>query len=353
MLKNYRVAEKEYPACAQRVYESHGHDGCGGRVKELYGRELLRQENRFYYFGGRDEGSPSLIQGVTLAGVLLDEAALMPRSFIEQAVARCSVVGSKLWFNCNPDNPYHWFKKEWIDKAEEKRLIYRHFVLEDNPTLDRAVIERYHRIYTGTFYERFVLGKWTAAEGLVYPMFDEEKNVFEGDIQCERYVISCDYGTVNPSSFGLWGESGGVWYRLREYYYDSRREGMQKTDEEHYKGLEELADGLCIEKVICDPSAASFIQCIRRHGKFTVQPAKNDVVSGIRLVSDCIKDGRIRINRRCRDTLREINLYRWDEKAGKDAPVKENDHAMDDMRYFAAECLGRENDDFFVLTVEH
>mgnify|MGYP005948507111 FL=1 len=244
-------------------------------------------------------------------------------------------------------------KKEWIDKAEEKRLIYRHFVLEDNPTLDRAVIERYHRIYTGTFYERFVLGKWTAAEGLVYPMFDEEKNVFEGDIQCERYVISCDYGTVNPSSFGLWGESGGVWYRLREYYYDSRREGMQKTDEEHYKGLEELADGLCIEKVICDPSAASFIQCIRRHGKYTVQPAKNDVVSGIRLVSDCIKDGRIRINRRCRDTLREINLYRWDEKAGKDAPVKENDHAMDDMRYFAAECLGREKDDFFVLTVEH
>lgn len=268
-------------------------------------------------------------------------------------MARCSVAGSKLWFNCNPDNPYHWFKKEWIDKAEEKRLIYRHFVLEDNPTLDRAVIERYHRIYTGTFYERFVLGKWTAAEGLVYPMFDEDKNVFEGDIQCERYVISCDYGTVNPSSFGLWGESGGVWYRLREYYYDSRREGMQKTDEEHYKGLEELADGLCIEKVICDPSAASFIQCIRRHGKFTVQPAKNDVVSGIRLVSDCIKDGRIRINRRCRDTLREINLYRWDEKAGKDAPVKENDHAMDDMRYFAAECLGRENDDFFVLTVEH
>lgn len=154
------------------------------------------RKNRFYYFGGRDEGSPSLIQGVTLAGVLLDEAALMPRSFIEQAVARCSVAGSKLWFNCNPDNPYHWFKKEWIDKAEEKRLIYRHFVLEDNPTLDRAVIERYHRIYTGTFYERFVLGKWTAAEGLVYPMFDEEKNVFEGDIQCERYVISCDYGTV-------------------------------------------------------------------------------------------------------------------------------------------------------------
>ena len=198
-----------------------------------------------------------------------------------------------------------------------------------------------------------MLGKWTAAEGLVYPMFDEEKNVFEGYIQCERYVISCDYGTVNPSSFGLWGESGGVWYRLREYYYDSRREGMQKTDEEHYKGLEELADGLCIEKVICDPSAASFIQCIRRHGKFTVQPAKNDVVSGIRLVSDCIKDGRIRINHRCRDTLREINLYRWDEKAGKDAPVKENDHAMDDMRYFAAECLGREKDDFFVLTVEH
>lgn len=127
------------------------------------------RKNRFYYFGGRDEGSPSLIQGVTLAGVLLDEAVLMPRSFIEQAVARCSVAGSKLWFNCNPDNPYHWFKKEWIDKAEEKRLIYRHFVLEDNPTLDRAVIERYHRIYTGDVLRAFCTWQMDGGRGACLP----------------------------------------------------------------------------------------------------------------------------------------------------------------------------------------
>ncbi|WP_295209291.1 PBSX family phage terminase large subunit [Ruminococcus sp.] len=333
-------------------------ESVGMGVKEVTSRNYIdvtfgNRRNRFYFFGGRDEGSPSLIQGVTLAGVLLDEAALMPRSFIEQAAARCSVPGSKLWFCCNPDNPYHWFKKEWIDKAEQKRLVYRHFVLEDNPTLSRAVIERYHRIYTGSFYERFVLGKWTAAEGLVYPMFDQDINVFDGEISGEKYVISCDYGTVNPSSFGLWCLSEGGWYRIDEYYYDSRREGMQRTDEEHYKALEELAKGRRIEKVICDPSAASFIECIRRHGKFAVFPAKNDVISGIRLVSDGFKSGKIKISRRCEDTLRELALYRWDDGASRDAPIKEHDHAMDDMRYFAAEYLGGDKDDFFVIAVEH
>lgn len=328
------------------------------KVSEVSSRNYMdvtfgRHTNRFCYFGGRDEGSQSFIQGVTLAGVLMDEAALMPRSFLEQAVARCSVAGSKLWFCCNPDNPFHWFKKEWIDRAEEKRLLYRHFSLEDNPSLSREVIERYHRLYTGTFYERFVLGKWTAAEGLVYSMFDYGRDTFEGGIDCERYVISCDYGTVNPSSFGLWGLRDGVWYRLEEYYYDSRKEGLQRTDEEHYAALEALAGGRVIDRVVCDPSAASFIECIRRHGRFAVTAAKNDVIFGIRLVSDGIKGGRIKISRRCTDTLRELSLYRWDEKAGKDAPIKENDHAMDDMRYFAAECLGGGGEEFFVAAVEH
>lgn len=313
---------------------------------------LGNSHNRFYLFGGKDESSASLIQGVTLAGIMLDETVLMPRSFVEQAVARCSVNGSKLWFNCNPENPYHWFKKEWIDKHKEKNLLYMHFDLKDNPSLSDEVLKRYSRLYTGAFYDRFVLGKWTVAEGLVYPMFDLKKHTYKGDIPCESYVVSCDYGTVNPSSFGLWGKYKDKWYRVDEYYYDSRREGKRLTDEEHYDGLCRLVCGRKIDRIIVDPSAASFIQCIEKHGVYKVQPAKNDVVWGIRIVSDYIRNGRLMINENCKDTLREFALYRWDKNSQKDCPIKENDHAMDDIRYFVTYIDEKHDEPFMVMSLD-
>jgi PBSX family phage terminase large subunit len=311
-----------------------------------------RHTNRVYLFGGKDESSAALIQGITLSGVFFDEVALMPRSFVEQALARCSVNGAKMWFNCNPDNPSHWFYTEWIKKCSSKHALYLHFTMDDNPSLSNRVRERYERMYSGAFYDRFVLGKWTASHGVVYPMFSEKEHVFSGNVDCERFVISCDYGTVNPSSFGLWGLSGGIWYRLKEYYYDSRREGISRTDEEHYTALEELAGMRNIEKVIVDPSAASFIECIRRHGRFRVVKADNDVISGIRQVSSVLKQGRIRIHGSCRDILREFMLYSWNEKTGTDVPIKENDHAMDDMRYFVADMVNSQGDsDIIALSV--
>ena len=313
---------------------------------------FLGHTNRFYLFGGRDEGSAALIQGMTLSGVFLDEAALMPRSFVEQALARCSVSGSKMWFNCNPDNPAHWFYTEWIKKAEEKHALYIHFTMDDNPSLSDALKQRYKRLYSGAFYDRFVLGKWTASQGVVYPMFSEKKHVYSGDVECERFVISCDYGTVNPSSFGLWGLSNGVWYRLSEYYYSSKREGVSRTDEEHYAALEKLAGDRDISKVIVDPSAASFIECIRRHGRYRVVKADNDVITGIRNVSTALSENRLRFHESCRDIIREFHLYTWNEKTGTDVPVKENDHAMDDMRYFVADMLKNDGDGgFFALSV--
>lgn len=299
----------------------------------------LGHTSRFYLFGGKDEGSAALIQGMTLCGVLLDEAALMPRSFVEQALARCSVGGAKLWFNCNPEHPYHWFYKEWIQKTEEKHALYLHFTMDDNPSLSPRVRQRYARLYGGVFYERFVLGKWSVSEGLVYPMFRQERFVTEEIPVCSRYVISCDYGTVNPTSMGLWGESCGVWFRLREYYYAARREGISRTDEEHYRALETLAGDLPISCVVVDPSAASFIACIARHGRFKVIKAKNDVLDGIRKVSDALQQDRLRFSPQCRDILREFTQYCWSSCASGDAPKKEHDHAMDDMRYFVTTVL--------------
>lgn len=313
-----------------------------------------QMKNRYYLFGGKDESSAALIQGMTLCGVLFDEVALMPRSFVEQAMARCSVNGSKFWFNCNPENPRHWFYTEWILRAREKNCLYLHFLMEDNPSLSDRIRERYRTLYTGTFYERFVEGKWVAAEGLVYPFFNEKNHV--ADIlpeRCEKYYVSCDYGTVNPASFGLWGFSGGIWYRLREFYHDSKVKGFQMTDSEYYGKLCALIGDNRVEAVIVDPSAASFIECIRREGKYRVIPAKNDVADGIRRVSSLLKTERIKIGSSCADTIREFGLYRWDCKSIKDTPRKEHDHAMDDIRYFASTVLSVSTDGALVaLSVE-
>lgn len=305
------------------------------------GQISIRYKNAeitLWMFGGRDESSAALIQGMTLCGVLLDEVALMPRSFVDQALARCSVEGAKFWFNCNPDNPSHWFYREWIKQAEAKNALYMHFTMNDNPSLSKKTIARYEKLYSGAFYERYVKGMWVANYGLVYPDFKSE-DCCEQPKSCAKYYISCDYGTVNPTSFGLWGFSGGVWYRLREYYYDSKKRGAQLTDEEYYVALERLAGDLPITAVICDPSAASFITLIRRHGKLRVIAAKNDVIDGIRRTADALKNDKIKICRGCEDIVREFGLYRWDDAAARDSPKKENDHAMDDMRYFVSTVL--------------
>ena len=312
--------------------------GLGFRWEEVVRRTevTLRgggRENTFYRFGGRDEGSFASIQGLTLAGVLLDEAAVMPRSFVEQAAARCSVQGGRVWFSCNPAGPEHWFYKEWIRKAEEKRALHLRFTMEDNPALSPAVRARYERMFRGTFYQRYVLGEWAAAEGLVYDFFQAEAMPPAPEGGFARWRISCDYGTRNPASFGLWGELDGIWYRVREFYYDARERGRQKTDGEYAEDLRNLAGGRCIETVIVDPSAASFMETLRREG-WNVRKADNRVLEGIRRTASALKSGRIVICRTCGAAAREFGLYRWEEVGDGDRVRKEFDHAMDDIRYF-------------------
>ena len=321
----------------EKVSQNYMELSCEGRV------------NRYYLFSGMDAGKASMIQGMTLAGVFFDEVALQDRGFVEQAAARCSVEGSRYWFNCNPEHPQHWFYTDWICRRKEKNLCYFHFLMSDNPSLSQGIRERYEALYSGNFYKRFVLGEWVSPQGMIYPMFSERNHVVTSAPVCRKYYVSCDYGTVNPCSIGLWGESNGTWYRIREYYYDSRKEGACRTDEEHYSQLEKLCGELPIEKVIVDPSAASFIECIKRHGKFRVIPADNQVVQGIGKVSALLQSGKLKFCGNCHDSIREFGLYRWDEKAGRDQPIKENDHAMDDIRYFVMEVWGKKSSGFFAI----
>ena len=304
------------------------------------------KENFFYIFGGKDERSQDLIQGITLAGVFFDEVALMPESFVNQATGRCSVDGSKYWFNCNPDGPYHWFKVNWIDKAGEKRLVYLHFTMDDNLSLSERVKERYKSLYSGVFYKRYILGLWAVAEGIIYDMFSEEEHVIHTltDVKKKSYV-SIDYGTQNATVFLLWKKDiRGRWICVDEYYYSGRDEEMQKTDAEYADDLEKFMRNESIEAVIVDPSAASFIAELRKR-HIRVKKASNSVLDGIRFTSMLLNTKKILFFDSCKETRKEFASYIWDEKAldrGQDAPVKQHDHCMDAVRYFCYTIIRKE-----------
>lgn len=293
-------------------------DGCGN-------------ENTYYLFGGKDESSYTLVQGITLAGALLDEVVLMPQSFVEQVCARCSVKGSKVWFNCNPGGPEHWFNKKWILRCKEMNALHIHFTMRDNLSLAPEIRERYERMYTGVFYQRYILGLWVLAEGLVYN-FGEE-NITDEIPDGAEYYISIDYGTRNPFSAGLWSVTGDKAVRIKEYYYSGREENNNRTIEEYCNDVERLAEGYTIKRIVVDPSSTSFIESMKRR-KYKVQPANNNVLEGIRLTGVYLKDGNIKIHRSCTNSIREFGLYCWDDKSSEDKVLKENDHAMDDIRYF-------------------
>lgn len=287
--------------------------------------------NYFYIYGGKDESSYMLIQGITLGGVLLDEVALMARSFVEQALARCSLKGAKLWFNCNPENPSHWFYQEWILDAEEKKAIHLHFLMTDNPSLSKEVIEDYDSRYKGAFYRRYILGEWVRAEGLVYPMFSLEDHVISDYNKSGRYFISCDYGTLNPCVFLLWRVNLNLpdpVVCVKEYYHSGRGEEGQKTDNEYYDDLVEFAEGYNIERIIVDPSAASFKALIKQKGKFMVRDAVNDVLDGVRFTGALLTDKKIKFDPSCENTFAEFGAYVWDDDSSEDRVIKDNDHCL-------------------------
>lgn len=332
------------------MMKSRGYTVADHRADNLVVISRGDVENYFYIFGGKDERSQDLIQGITLAGVFFDEVALMPESFVNQATGRCSVDGSKFWFNCNPDGPYHWFKQNWIDRRKEKHLIYLHFAMDDNLSLSEAVKQRYRGMYSGVFYKRYIQGLWCMAEGIIYDMFSEYRHVrklkdFAGQLIGHNRYVSCDYGTQNATVFLLW-EKGldGVWYCTREYYYSGRDTGKQKTDSQYADDLEKWLNGTRIRGIIVDPAAASFIAELRKRG-YKVVKAKNDVEYGIRLVSTLLNLGKIVFEEGCVNTRKEFASYIWDEKAaerGEDKPVKQFDHAMDALRYFCYTILNNQ-----------
>lgn len=303
----------------------------------LFGRKI-------YLEGANDARAESKIRGMTLQGAYCDELTLYGEDFFTMMLSRLSESNAKLFATTNPDTPMHWLNKKYIERRHELNMLLMTFLIDDNTFLDTKYVEELKKEYVGVFYDRFIKGEWIVAEGLVYDFFQSKKDTIIKTIDMNDYnefYVSIDYGTINPCSMGLWGVNGEGAARIRESYFDSRKEGRQRTDEEHYQALVELVRDFPITRVIVDPSAASFIECIRRHGEFRVKPAINSVIDGIRITSSLLNAGMIHIDPSCKDCIREFGLYRWDEKKTADTVLKENDHAMDEVRYFCNTVLRR------------
>lgn len=320
-------------------------------ITDYYSLQYIRGENKqivirsgshtntFFIFGGKDESSYTLVQGITLSGVLFDEVALMPKSFVDQAVARTlSEPEARYWFNCNPESAEHWFYKEWICNTRQKKALHLHFTMQDNPILSPEQIADAERLYTGVFYNRYIKGLWCVAEGLIYPMFDKAVHVKSLPHPQGEWYVSVDYGTLNAFSAGLWCYDGTTAYRVAEYYYSGREQKRQRTNTQYLQSIQQLTAGKSISAVIVDPSAASFIAELRQAG-FLVRKGKNDVVEGIRRTAAALEQGKLLFSPDCKNSFREFALYRWDESSSQDRPIKENDHAMDDIRYFVSTIL--------------
>lgn len=315
-------------------------------LQSMYGVGLvssIRSDNTAMIFGekcyclGADKANQmDRIRGSSIKYCYGDEIATWHEDVFTMLKSRLDKPYSKFDGTLNPESPNHWIKK-FLDSDAD---IYRQsYCIDDNPTLDPTFVQNLKREYEGTvFYDRYILGKWTIAEGLIYPMFGDSCMV--EDIPAHGdYFISCDYGTLNPFSAGLWCVTDKQAVRIKEFYYDGRNSQKQKTDEEYYEDIDRLAGEYPVQSIIVDPSAASFIETIRRKGRFSVRKANNEVKDGIITTARMLKNGKIKIHTGCKDAIREFGLYRWDEKAGEDRPIKENDHAMDDIRYMAQTIL--------------
>ncbi|MFD1431216.1 PBSX family phage terminase large subunit [Lacticaseibacillus yichunensis] len=292
--------------------------------------------NFYYIFGGRDESSQDLVQGITTAGFFFDEVALQPESFVNQATARVSVDGGKYWFNCNPEGPYHWFKLNWLDDKSKDSLII-HFTMDDNPSLSDQIKRDLRSLYTGVFYRRYIEGLWVLAEGVVYSNWNQDTMTEHiTDVHdYEDYYVSCDYGIQNPTVFLMFGQKGTTWHCLKMFYHSGRESQVEHDDAWYADRMDEFIGDIKTD-IIIDPSASSFRRTLQNRG-YSVRKANNDVVPGIRATQTAMNSGRLMFADNLKQMFAEFGSYIWDAKAaerGEDKVVKQHDHCMDALRYF-------------------
>lgn len=345
--ENFIIAGKSMGALKRNVLEPMfkilASQGLDYKYVRSENPHIVIGSNYYYLFGASNEASQDTLQGLTSAGAYADESALMPYSFINQMIGRCSVAGSKVWLNCNPSGAYHYLKTDFIDRADEKRILRLHFTMDDNLSLSDEIKDRYRRMFRGVFYQRYILGDWVMAEGVIYDSFQHDTMVVDEIPPIQKYWVGVDYGTSNATTFILCGlGNDDRLYIIDEYYHSGSQTGRQKSPSQYSQDFVQWMKvrnaGINPEYVFVDPSAEGFILTLWNDGVRGVAQADNEVKLGIELLSSIIADDRFRVHRRCRNVLKEMSSYVWDSKAqqrGEDRPLKQNDHTLDPIRYVA------------------
>jgi len=316
-------------------------DIVGNAVQYSSGKGEVTLYNRtMYVVGANDDRAEAKIRGSEFAGALLDEASLLPENFFKMLLSRLSIPDSKLFCSTNPDSPYHWLKRDFIDREHELDLKVFSYTIHDNPVLSEKYIKDLSAEYQGLWYKRYILGEWCLADGAVFDFFDEDLNVIQMPTsEAEYYIVGIDYGTTNPCVFTLIGYNSNQYPNMwleKEYYYDSKKEMRQKSDYDYSNDLIEFISGYNVKRIYIDPSAASFKQELRRNGVNNVMDAVNDVIPGIRFMSQLLTNGTYKICSNCTESIKEFSNYLWDAKAserGEDKPIKKFDHSCDSQRY--------------------
>ena len=303
----------------------------GSREMNIWGKTI-------HIVGADDERAESKIRGPTFSGAYVDEATIIPESVFKMLISRCAMGGAKIFCTTNPDSPYHWFKRDYL--TDNSDVNSWQFKLEDNPELTDFDREYLIRQYKGLWYQRFILGMWVQAEGAVYDFFDEKLHVINHPPSfTSSYIVGVDYGTTNPCAFVLIGvdpnKFPNVWVE-DEYYFDSKVQQRQKTDSEYASDFKKFIGLKPIKAIYIDPSAVSFRVELQKQGVQNLYTAKNEVMDGIRKVSEYMGNGTLKICRKCSNVIKEITSYVWDVasyRTGEDKPLKQNDHALDAIRY--------------------
>ncbi len=310
------------------------HSGKG--EVEMFGRKM-------YVVGANDERAEGKIRGSEFAGALIDELTILPESFFKMLLSRLSIEGAKIFATTNPDSPFHWVKRDLIDRKDELNLSVFSFNIDDNPALSEQYKNDLKKEYKGLWFNRFIEGKWVLAEGAVYDFFDTNLHVLEIPITtAHHYFVGIDYGTTNPCVFTMIGYDPNSYPNLwleKEYYFDSKKEQRQKSDFEYTNDFIDFISGFNVKSIIIDPSAASFKRELQRNGISGIKDADNDVLKGIRFTSNMLSSGQFKVCASCKNTIKEFMTYVWDSKSserGLDKPVKQNDHALDAIRYVLA-----------------
>ncbi len=338
----------------KRMLKSRGYKVDDKRGDNIVTVTRGKVRNEFYIFGGKDEASQDLIQGITLAGIFFDEVALMPESFVNQGTGRCSVDGSKFWFNCNPDNPAHWFKKNWIDKAKEKSLLYLHFDMGNNLSLSEKIKNRYRSMYSGVFYKRFILGLWVAAEGAIYTLFAADPDKFildELPDDIDFCTFGMDFGGHDSAHAII---CTGYSRKLRQIvvvdeYYRKEVISSAKLEADTIDFIKRCqARFPKAHDMYCDSAEQVLIQDIRQavaKEQLTVNihnARKGEIIDRIRFFCSLMAQRRVYVMRSCTHLIDALQAAVWDSKKFEDVRLDNgttNIDSLDALEYSAEKYM--------------